>query len=397
METLLDGRTPGTEIPPPASEFLNAPPEGVFDQMARVAEETKPELPDENEPRYGVSLVFDINVANRNVYNAFGNFEDMNFLPRLALIPFYTRTFKIPAELRGGTIEGDDVDELINQFKGAWSEDAYTHAMATNVISHENRSSKKSAEIFRRDYGTPGKAVFGADILDPLQNLDYKEGANLIYGAVLPHWNQKIFPERSRTVLGYNVEGPFLDTIIRWLKDATGAQAHIKMARFDSDYSDRAEKVRTQLLALAMESSGGCHAAIGRKNDLIQKGQANGYDEPNYRQPDAPKPPDLIMLAMVNVPPIQEKDIAIAKKFAEGAASNAAPQTAEGVQDIVNAAVAAALATALPQAIAQTREAVLAEVGIASRQQVPPVPPLEQEQAPPAPPAAVPPVGDESA
>lgn len=354
--TILDGQATGVTSDSPESEFLNEA--SIFDQMADIAEQTKPEVPDQNEPRYGVSMLFDIDISKRNCYNKFGEYgSQLTALPRLVLIPFYTIGLDIPAEQPGGVIHGESYGDLIEQFSGAFDFEAYSATLATNVMRRQNRSAKVCSDIFLRDHNNDD-GVFGVDVFPSLQNLDYKDGANRIFSTVLPVFNGGIFPERRRLVLGYPVDGPFLDAIASWLKG--GSLRAIDASKLPDDFKERAEKVRFQLVALVSETISRSKSRIARKNDLIKKGDAPGYDQPNYRQPDAPKPPDLLMLANTNTPPLQEEEMARAEMYAQGARDKQGTSPDLDIAAIVSAAIKAAT----PEIVRQTREAVLAEVGL---------------------------------
>jgi hypothetical protein len=303
--------------PPPAASAENESP---FAELAAIAESSRPELPDHHEPRFGVSLLFPLHIAKRNCYTKFGNYKNMNYLPPLALIPFYTIQIEIPAEQRASTVEGESASEILESLSGAFDINAYNASLKGNVLRQQTRSAKQCADIFLSDYQSNSGIIFGCEVFEELQNLDYNGQANRIYSTVLPVNDASVFPDRLRTVLGYQVKGPFTDDIKKYLESAASTRA-IEDSGLTRDFKIKAHAVREQLLITAKETLERCKSTIATKNSEIQKGSVAGYDQPNYRQKDAPHPPDLLMMAHAKIAPLQEEEMERARLFAEGASN----------------------------------------------------------------------------
>lgn len=338
-----------------------------FSEMSRVAEATKPEISDANEPRFGVSLLFDIGLGNENPFNKFGDYKNLSELPRVTLIPFFSISVPIPPQAMSSVVYGDDYESIVGQFVGAFDENAYNQALTGNVMRNSYKTASVCADLFMSKYAGAGSAVFGCDILMDLQNLDYKE-ANRIFSTVLPVFDRAIFPETVRLVLGYEVKGPFLDEIKSWLERPDGSMQHILESDLSEDFKVKARNIRQRLSGLTNTTISRAKSAIAKKNDLIQRGEVGDYDQPNFDLVGAPKPPDLIMLAHTKTAPIQERDQQMAADHAEAARLNAMIPTGQN-QGVDVAAL-----------VAEVRRQVLEEVGLsASAPSIIPVAPTVKE------------------
>lgn len=292
--------------------------ENQFAQMEIVANQSIPEVPTDNQNRFGLSVLFDVNVSKRNNYNAYGKFGNMVFLPRLALIPFFTQSYPIGAERPGGIIKADDLDSAINSMTGDFDAEAYEAAQGGGGFNVIRRSARQSLELFQQQMNGTGSGE-----IKPLQDLRY-EIANGIYQAVVPY---KLFGEifaesRPRIVLGWECKDvPFVDELKTFLQ--------FESARFteksDLDFlqKEKAQEVREILIDYCEEALLFCKVEIERKNAEIENGDARGYDVPNRRTVDAEKPRDLVMMAHARITPRQERQLEAAQHLAESAARNA--------------------------------------------------------------------------
>lgn len=282
-----------------------------YQQIAEMARVNAPIIRDDHEMRYGVSAMFDISIAKRTGYNAFGRFGNLDFLPRLGLIPLYDSIFDIPAERLGGDVEGNELDETLSSMAGAFDAQQAMQG-GGKVFNKQFRSAKQCQEMFENDFGE-----MGAGGIRSFQRLDYVT-ANRIYMSILPFNDKNIFNPvafKPRTVRGYTLkDAPFTDEVLEWLHSESAKYTEF----IDLPYQLReiADDARAELIGLCEEALSYARARHQAKSGEIERGETDDYDKPNRRVPDAPKPPDLVCMAHARLIPVQEQDINAAGQVA---------------------------------------------------------------------------------
>lgn len=310
-----------------------------FNDLVMIAEQNKPAIADDHESRFAVSMLFAIPIARRNAYNTFGNFKlknapDMNFIDRLYLIPLNTMAVNYPPETYGGDIiEGKDAESLLDQLSGDFlvpNDPRAEIGTGGAVFSRKTRTAKECASIFMQDFGGNNNPIFGASVLDSLQNQKYSNALK-IYRAVLPYKDSDIFKLGDiRTVQGFDkCRPPYLVDILDFLQSPESRKYTNKL--LSGTHIKIGDKLRQELLTLCIEAKNQAQSRINEKDDQILKGKAKNYDTPDYRHDDAPLPPDLVMLANLNMAPIQERQAEAANKNAKMIAESAASAASGGV------------------------------------------------------------------